>query len=93
MPSTEKEELTLKFNEPLPDHVPKEQLVTHAGGDVEFEYDHSTYWPALWELCQKKRQRQVERWEKAGKKIGEHEGYLKGGEVKSLNGEYLGSEI
>lgn len=83
----------MKFNEPLVEHVPPVQLTKEAGGEVDFEYDHSVYWPALDEICAKKRKRETERWEAAGKKIGELEGYLKGGDVMSLDGEHKGSEI
>lgn len=38
------------------------------------------YWPALNELAAKKRAMMMERWIKAGKKIGESEYYLRGGE-------------
>lgn len=83
----------MKFNEPLTDHIPVEQLLEGYGGKVKFEYDHSVYWPALNEMCEKRRQKYTERWEKAGSKVGELEGYLKGGDVKSLNGEFSGTDI
>jgi hypothetical protein len=69
----------LKFNEPLADFVPKEQLIADfEGGALEFEYDHSVYWPALHKLCNEKRAEQKARWEAGGKQIGELEDYLKG---------------
>lgn len=75
----------IKFNEDSGIHVPREQLLKESGGHVEFEYDHQTYWPALNKLCEQKRSEQFERWVKAGKRIGEHESYLKGGDEKSLS--------
>lgn len=74
----------LKFNEDLQKHVPPSQLIKAAGGDVEFEYDHSVYWPALNGLAAERRAEYQARWEKGGKLIGEHENYLRGGTGKSL---------
>ncbi|RMZ75919.1 hypothetical protein DV738_g5237, partial [Chaetothyriales sp. CBS 135597] len=74
----------IKFNEDSTIHVPREQLMKECGGELEFEYDHTQYWPALNKLCELKRQAYRERWEKAGKRVGEHETYLKGGAEKSL---------
>lgn len=74
----------LKFNEDLRLHVPPSQLLKGCGGDVEFEYDHATYWPALMQLAKHRREEYTARWIKGGKLIGEHEGYLKGGDEKSL---------
>lgn len=53
-------------------------------GDVAFEYDHATYWPALNKLAEQRRKAYRERWIQAGKRIGEHEDYLKGGTAPSL---------
>jgi len=74
----------IKFNEDMGLHVPREQLMKESGGYVEFEYDHELYWPAFNALCELRRTEYRQRWEKAGKRIGEHEGYLKGGDEKSL---------
>jgi hypothetical protein len=69
----------LKFNEDMTQYVPAEQLWTEfAGGQLNFEYDHSVYWPALMKLCTERREEQMRRWEAGGKLIGEHEDYLKG---------------
>ncbi|KAI1076317.1 CRAL/TRIO domain-containing protein [Whalleya microplaca] len=69
----------LKFNEDMTQFVPKEQLWTEfKGGELQFEYDHDVYWPALQKLCGEKRAEWVRRWEAGGKQIGEKEGYLKG---------------
>jgi hypothetical protein len=74
----------IKFNEDSVNHVPREQLLKESGGDVEFEYDHSVFWPALNKLAEAKRAEQKARWEEAGKRVGEYEMYLKGGQEKSL---------
>jgi hypothetical protein len=66
-------------------HVPRDQLLKESGGNVQFEYDHNQYWPALNELCEFKKEQYRRRWEKAGKRIGEHEAYLRGGDTKSLS--------
>lgn len=83
----------LKFNEPMSNFVPPEQLLTPFGGKVEFEYKHDIYWPALDELCNQRRKDCTARWEKAGKQIGENEVYLRGGEGKSLNGAHVGTDF
>ena len=74
----------MKFNEDLRLHVPPAQLWSIAGGDVEFEYDHSAYWPTLCQMAKGKRAAYVARWIKAGKQIGESEAYLKGGKEMSV---------
>jgi len=70
----------IKYNEPLTDHVPASQLMAASGGEVNFKYDHSIYWPALANMAAERRQQRKERWEKAGKIIGESEIYLWGGD-------------
>ena len=82
----------MKFNEPLDQHIAATQLLKESGGKVDFIYDHAIYWPALATLCENRRKDYQARWEKAGKKIGEHEMYLRGGNGKSLDGELLGSD-
>ena len=74
----------IKFNEDPAGYVPPAQLLRESGGEVEFEYEHKSYWPALNRLCAQNRERMMERWVKGGKRVGEHENYLKGGEEKSL---------
>lgn len=75
----------IKQNEPLPDHIPTSQLLKASGGEVDFKYDHSVYWPALTKMAAARAQARKERWENAGKIIGESEIYLWGGEEGSLN--------
>lgn len=64
--------------------VPHEQLQKCHGGDLEFEYDHSIYWPALNKLAEEREKAQFDRWVKGGKRIGEFEAYLKGGQEECL---------
>ncbi|KAL9025817.1 MAG: hypothetical protein Q9196_005429 [Gyalolechia fulgens] len=70
----------IKYDQSCRQFVPPSQLLKTYGGEVNFEYDHDVYWPALNELAAKKRAMMIERWEQAGKKVGESEYYLKGGE-------------
>lgn len=72
------------FNEDLRNHVPSAQLLKSVGGDVEFRYDHSIYWPALTKLAEQRRAAYRERWIQGGKQIGEFENYLKGEDVPSV---------
>jgi hypothetical protein len=74
----------IKYNEPLTSHVPAAQLITASGGSIDFKYDHSVYWPALEKLTEQRRQERRQRWEKAGKIIGESEIYLWGGDEGSV---------
>lgn len=69
----------LKFNEKLGNHVPPSQLMKSVGGEVDFKYDHSAYWPALNKLAEVKQKEYRERWIQGGKRIGEYEHYLKTG--------------
>ncbi|RHZ55076.1 hypothetical protein CDV55_100404 [Aspergillus turcosus] len=75
----------LKFNEDLRQHVPSGHLMKSVGGDVEFRYDHSVYWPALNQLADKRRNEYRQRWIQGGKRIGEFEHYLKTGTSPSLS--------
>ncbi|MCJ1433256.1 hypothetical protein MMC27_002615 [Xylographa pallens] len=74
----------LKFNEPISQHVPPEQLLKTHGGEVEFLYKHDVYWPALNQLAGERKKKLEERWIKGGKRVGESEVYLKGGDEKSI---------
>lgn len=75
----------LKFNEDLRQHVPPEHLLKSVGGDVEFKYDHATYWPAFNSLADQRREAYRERWIQGGKQIGEIENYLKGENIPSVS--------
>ena len=83
----------LKFNEDMKQYVPAEQLWSSDwGGNFDFEYDHEVYWPALNELCRKKREEKLARWIAGGKIIGESEEYLAGGTDISIKGAKYDSE-
>ncbi|KAI1092340.1 CRAL/TRIO domain-containing protein [Rostrohypoxylon terebratum] len=76
----------LKFNEDMTQFVPKEQLWSEfPGGELQFEYNHDVYWPALQKLCAEKRAEKVRRWEAGGKQIGEKEDYLKGHDAQGVS--------
>jgi hypothetical protein len=69
----------LKFNEDMTQYVPKEQLWTeYPGGKLQFEYDHSIYWPAFNKLCNDRREARKARWITGGSLVGELEDYLTG---------------
>jgi hypothetical protein len=74
----------LKFNDDMRKHVPPQQLWNEFHGDLEFEYDHEIYWPTLMKLCEEKQREQNERWVKGGKRYGESENYIKGGNAPSV---------
>lgn len=77
----------LKFNEDMKQYVPAEQLWSSDwNGDLDFEYDHETYWPALNEMCKQKQEQRLMRWAAAGKAVGESEEYLSGGTDVSATG-------
>ncbi|KAK4164955.1 CRAL-TRIO domain-containing protein [Cladorrhinum sp. PSN259] len=70
----------LKFNEDMSQYVPEEQLWSEfSTGKLEFEYDHSVYWPAFHKLCDDRRESRWQRWTAGGQQIGESEDYLSGG--------------
>lgn len=83
----------MKFNEDLTLHVPRGHLMKSMGGDVEFQYAHSVYWPALNQLADKRRSAYRERWIKGGKRVGEYENYLKTGECPSLSQKQEGANV
>jgi hypothetical protein len=47
------------------------------GGAADFRWEHSSYWPALLQLCAERRERQMERWRALGSTIGLSEWDLK----------------
>lgn len=68
-------------------YVPAEQLWSEDWtGQMDFEYDHDTYWSTLNELCEQRREAKMARWAAAGKVIGESEDYLAGGNDVSVTG-------
>lgn len=78
----------MKFDEDLTKIVPPAQLLKKFGGDVDFEYDHEKYWPALNGLAEARRKEMRERWEAGGNRVGESEEFLRGrGKSVSVNDE------
>lgn len=78
----------MKFNEDLSKYVPKQQLwkgLYPSSGELDFEYEHATYWPALTQECARRREAYRERWIAGGKRIGEFEEYLRGGDHVGLS--------
>lgn len=74
----------MKFNEDCKKYVPVEQLWKPIGGDCDFKYEHEVYWPAFGKMAKERREAYKGRWESGGKKLGEFEEYLRGGQAKSL---------
>ena len=81
----------MKFSPVNDEYVPREQLLNDNGGDLEFEYDHESYWPALDEECRRRKQAFRERWRAGGSRLGEYEEYLRGGSHKGLTEEEKGA--
>ncbi|KAK5137304.1 hypothetical protein LTR08_000274 [Meristemomyces frigidus] len=74
----------MKFNEDVRNYVPPEQLWNAYAGDLDFVYEHQSYWPAFAAETDRRRQAYRQRWETSGKRIGEYEAYLRGGDHPSL---------
>ena len=54
------------------------------GGDLDFQYQHEVFWPAMYKLCKERRDARFTRWQKYGNgKAGVSEYLLKGGEEQS----------
>lgn len=68
----------LKFNEDMNQYVPSEHLWTEFSGQLEFDYEHEVYWPALTKLAAERHAERLSRWEAGGKQIGELEDFLAG---------------
>jgi hypothetical protein len=60
----------LVFEEPLDLYVPKDQLDQEVGGDLEFEYDHDQYFPAMNEMAAKKRANYMKNFYALGAQVG-----------------------
>ncbi|KAH8914335.1 CRAL/TRIO domain-containing protein [Atractiella rhizophila] len=73
----------IRFNPDVRALVPPSQLEKAMfKGDLDFEYKHEEFYPALAKLCKQRREEQFERWKKAGGRVGEDEWIIKGGEVE-----------
>ena len=77
----------MNFNPVSRNFIPPAHLWAEHGGDLKFKYDHAIYWKALEKETSARRAAIKERWEKAGKHIGEYEGYLRGGDHPSIAAE------
>lgn len=49
------------------------------GGDRDFKYEHDKYWSALVQLCDSRRQAQMDKWRELGGTVGLKEWDIKGG--------------
>ncbi len=63
----------LIYDKPFIDYVPKAQLDSDFGGDVQFEYDHAQYWPAVNKMAYERRAKYMERFDILGGVIGLNE--------------------
>ncbi|GAA5869630.1 hypothetical protein JCM16303_000529 [Sporobolomyces ruberrimus] len=60
--------------------IPPEQLQQIFGGSVNFQYDHSKYFPALTKLCFERKEANMKRWKEFGEgRCGVDEAIIKGG--------------
>jgi hypothetical protein len=57
----------------------KDQATVDWGGEIDFQWDHTKYWPELISLCNDLRAKQKERWKALGGKVGLSEWDIKGG--------------
>lgn len=74
-----KEKIRFVDNANATDLVPPGQLQAMFGGDVQFEYDHATYFPAITKLCQERKAANLQRWKKFGNgKCGLSESTIRG---------------
>lgn len=83
----------MKFDADLRTVVPPVQLLKRFGGEVEFVYHHADYWPAMHGLVESRRKEMRERWEEAGKRVGESELFLKGQGEPVGTGERKGGSV
>ena len=49
------------------------------GGNIDFQYDHKTYWPHLLEVTKTRREAQMQKWRELGGTVGVKEWDIKGG--------------
>ncbi len=68
----------LVFDADFSRFCPREQLDKEFNGLVDFEYKHKVYYPALVKMCQKNRERYMERFRKFGSVVGLSEIDLRG---------------
>ncbi|KAF8313510.1 CRAL-TRIO domain-containing protein [Cantharellus anzutake] len=72
----------IKFNpEVIEENIFSKEMVTHAwGGEVNFVWDHSKYWPNLILMAEAHRNANMERWRTLGACVGVSEWEIKGGD-------------
>lgn len=68
----------LVYDRSFADYVPLQQLDQDFGGEVNFEYDHSKYWPEMLRIATEKRQHYMERFDRFGGVVGLSEMDLRG---------------
>ena len=77
----------MKFNpNPVQDGLfAPEQLFIEGGwgGEVDFQWDHAKYWPALIRLCAEIREKELERWRTLGARVGLSEWDIKSESVSA----------
>lgn len=76
--------------------MPPDQLDKKFGGDSDFEYINSKYWPELIRISGERRAAYTARWKEMGSKIGTSEIELQGGvldDVTSLTAMVEKTEI
>ena len=72
--------LYICIKQPIKDGIfAADQLMTEWGGDRNFKYEHDKYWPALVEMCDSRRQAQMNKWRELGGTVGLKEWDIKGG--------------
>lgn len=69
----------MKFNPNVVEdgYIDPNQLMNKWGGEIDFEYEHEEYWPALLELTKTRRDGWFKNWKEMGGKIGTKEWDIK----------------
>ncbi|KDN52152.1 hypothetical protein K437DRAFT_254528 [Tilletiaria anomala UBC 951] len=71
----------VKFDASIKDEVPLAQLSGDFGGQLDFTYDHTAYWPDLVRVIKERREQMLSRFlEKCNGEIGAAEWVIRGGE-------------
>lgn len=69
----------MKFNPRVIEdgYINPDQLMKEWDGEIEFEYKHEEYWPALIEMTRNRREQWFKRWQEMGGLIGTSESGIK----------------
>lgn len=59
------------------------------GGSVDLKYEHEKYWPALVDMCTKRKDEQMEVWKQLGGTVGLKEWDVKGGSAAVVDVEFV----